>query len=341
MKEGFFNVIREDDAQGIIEIYGPIGSDFWDGTDIKSVQQQIMQVADCKQVVVRISSFGGDVSEALGIYELLRSLGEKVVTECIGMNASAATIIAMAGNARRMSKYGGFLIHKCSSIVSGNENEMESELKTQHMVNETIAQLYVDRAGCEKEEISALMEANNGNGRWLDIDEAMSYGFITEEITPIPHVVEFVSGTLTGLVKHLKNNKAMKKKITTFALLCAVLACHELEAKDDKVLLDDEQLGKVNDHIKDLTAKLSDAEAKTEKAKQDAQEEVARIMKEADAEKAKLQDKVAELTAILNKIPAATKPVLGNDVKDSKTFEESWKDSDTYRQACEELGMEA
>lgn len=339
MEKDIFNVIKESEDLGIVEIYGAIGFEYWDGIDIKSVQQQLLQIVNCKNIVVRISSFGGDVSEALGIYELLRSLGNRVTTECIGMNASAATIIAMAGHVRRMSKYGFYLIHKCSSAVYGNENEMEAELESQRKVNEKLVQLYVDRTGCDKDKIEELMEADNGNGRWLDIEEAMAYGFITEEIETPPNIVEFIKDSIVaiGIEKfNKKNNTIMKKSIIAFAALVALLATNEVEGKDNKALFDDDQLKKINDGLDAANNKVAEAEqakSQAETAKAEAESKLAT----ANAEKATLQARITELEAIVNKLPKQDPPAGASDTKDGEESFEDWYAKQGYVQEAKAM----
>lgn len=344
MNKDIFNVIKESEELGIVEIYGAIGFEYWDGIDIKSVQQQLLQIVDCKSIVVRISSFGGNVSEALGIYELLRSLGNKVTTECIGMNASAATIIAMAGNTRRMSKYGFYLIHKCSSAVFGNENEMEAELESQRKVNEKLVQLYVDRTGCDKEKIEELMEADNGNGRWLNIEEAMAYGFITEEIDTPADIVEFVKDTMAAIFRErfTNNNKDMKKPITAFAALAALLAVGEVEAKDNFALLNDDQLKKINDAL--TSAENAKTTAETDKATAEAAKSEAETkLAAAETEKATLQAKVAELQAIVDNTPKQTPPAAGSDTQhhdnQGDSFEDWYAKQNYVQEAKRELSL--
>jgi hypothetical protein len=125
-----------------------------------------------------------------------------------------------------------------------------------------------------------------------------------------------------------KNHKEMKKSITTLALLCAVLACQEVEAKDNKALLDDEQLGKINDRLK----ALEDGKAAAEQAKSEAEQAKA----EAEAE-----SKKAELQALVDKMPANPTATPGSDTHQEESYEDAWKKSDTYKEACEELGVEA
>jgi ATP-dependent protease ClpP protease subunit len=183
MDKHYFN-IKESDTEAVIEVYGTIGESWWDeGVTFQSVSEQLKEIANTnKKVLVKINSYGGDVNDALAIFEILHGMGDRVTTECVGFCASAATIIAMAGTVRRMSSYGLFLVHKCSSWASGNENDLEAELEAQRKVNDRIVALYHDVTGCDREKLEALMNEDNGNGIWLNVDEAMEYGFITEAI---------------------------------------------------------------------------------------------------------------------------------------------------------------
>ena len=337
-----FNII-ENPGDVIVEIQGEIGGSWWgDGVTLDSVKHQLGNIAGTKKnVIVKINSLGGDVDEALAIYELLLSMGDRVTTECYGRCASAATIIAMAGHQRLMSRYALFLVHKCWSGVIGNENVLEEELAAQRAINDRMAQIYIDRTGSTREAIEELMNRFNGDGEFLNVEQAMQYGFITGQLPEETKAAE--SDYLKEKIKNmfnLKSKKEMKKSITTLALLCAVLACQELEAKDNKALLDDDQLGKINDRLK----ALEEAKTAAEKAKAEAERKLAEAegkLTAAEAAKTTAEGKVAELQAIVDKMPATPTATPGSDTKTEKSFDEIWQESDTYKQACAELGIEA
>jgi ATP-dependent protease ClpP protease subunit len=74
-------------------------------------------------VTVNIHSLGGDANHALAIYDALKEHSAKIITKISGMCASAATVIFMAGNERKMSENALMLVHKCWRLVIANENE--------------------------------------------------------------------------------------------------------------------------------------------------------------------------------------------------------------------------
>lgn len=331
MQHKFFNISETEDTF-VIEVHGTIGESWWgDGVTLESVSAQLKTIAGTdKKVLVKINSYGGDVNDALAIFELLRSMGDRVTTECTGFCASAATIIAMAGAKRRMSAYGLFLIHKCSSMWAGNENDLEAHLEELRKVDERMVQLYVDVTGCEKSRIEALMEENNGNGIWLNVDEAIEYGFITEEMAD-GKTTEAKKKTFLNMFRLFnKNTVPMKKKISSLALLCAVLAMTELDAKDDKVLLDDDQLAKINDKLKDQEDKIASAE----QAKKEADNKAAALQNKVD----ELQAKVDEQKALLDKVPGNLTNVLGNDTQaDNDSFQQSWENSEEFKETLAKM----
>lgn len=340
-----FNII-ENPADVTVEIQGEIGGSWWgEGVTLDSVKRQLGNIAATKKnVIVKINSLGGDVDEALAIYELLVAMGDRVTTECYGRCASAATIIAMSGNKRKMSRYALFLIHKCWSGVVGNENVLEEVLEEQRAINGRLAAIYTDRTGSKLEDIEALMERNNGDGAWLTVEECMQYGFATEEITATTADSDYLKSKIQNMF-HL-NNRPMKKSIMTFAALAALLALQELDAtKEGAVLMDDETLKKINNALEEKQSEidtLKQQKEAAETAKQQAEEakrtaETAKA--EAEAAKTKAEERAQELKSFIDKIPAAPTSVQGPDTK-VENNDENWKNSETYKEACHELGVE-
>lgn len=347
-----FNLVESTDEISI-EIRGEIGGSWWnDGVTYDKVATLLKgAVGSKKKVKVKINSLGGDVDEALAIYELLLSMGDRVTTICEGRCASAATIIAMGGHERLMSRYALFLVHKCWSGVVGNENVLEEELDAQRSINDRLAQIYADRTGSKKEDIEELMNRFNGDGVWLNVEKAMEYGFITGQLPneTKPAEADYLKDRIKDMLK-FKNHKEMKKNITSLALLCALLACQEVDAKDNKALLDDDQLKKINDtlaakdaEIEQLKAAKAAAEtAKTEAEGKVATAEAAKKTAEAekaaaDAEKATLQAKVAELQQIVDKTPKQDPPKGGSDTNQGEETFESWYAKQGYVQEAKAM----
>lgn len=138
------------------------------------------------QVVVNIRSTGGDVNDALLIYEALRSLDARVTTRCYGYVASAATIIAQAASrgCREIASTTLYLIHCSESVAEGNYGSMSRTMDMLEKTDARIASIYTARSGMAEEGFVNLMNENNGKGRWLSAHEAVDAGLADKVIEP-------------------------------------------------------------------------------------------------------------------------------------------------------------
>jgi len=185
-KYQFMKVVSETEEESVIEIYGRIGGWDWEEwkeiNTIKTITEELNRIKglNSKKILVKINSLGGYCDSALTIHDALKDHPAKITTQANGYIASAATIIFMAGDERKVSKNSLFLIHKCSSWAWGNENELQSTLDMQRKTNERMLSIYAEGSKKSKEEISALMEEFNGTGKWITADEVHEFGFATE-----------------------------------------------------------------------------------------------------------------------------------------------------------------
>ncbi len=150
---------------------------------------------DAPKVVVNIRSTGGDVNDALLIYEALKSLPGRVITCCYGYTASAATVIAQAASTgcRRIASGALYLIHNSVCATEGNAAELAASTDLLRKTDERLAALYAERSGASVEGFVALMAENNGAGRWLSPDEAVKAG-LADVVIDDPHCEETPQG---------------------------------------------------------------------------------------------------------------------------------------------------
>lgn len=182
-----------DGDSATIDIDGVIGTWSYDeengrytklsGSKIRKELDRLAK-ADVAHINVRINSLGGVADDALQIHDALKNHKARVTTRITGLCASAATVIAMAGDERLMSPNALMLIHKCWSFAHGNENELEEELDAQRKLNDVIRNTYREHWKGTEEELQELMDTNNGHGRWLKSDECIRYGLCTGEYKP-------------------------------------------------------------------------------------------------------------------------------------------------------------
>ena len=133
---------------------------------------------EAAEVVVSIRSTGGDVNDALLIYDALRALPGRITTRCYGYTASAATLIAQAASEGRREIAAGalYLIHNSECSVEGNVAELEARIGLLRKTDERLAEIYAVRSGRPAAEFAALMAENNGSGRWLSPEETVAAG---------------------------------------------------------------------------------------------------------------------------------------------------------------------
>ena len=133
---------------------------------------------EAQRIVVNIRSTGGDVNDALLIHDALKQTGAHVTTRCYGYVASAATIIAQAASegCREISANALYLIHTSVCATEGNAAELAGKTELLRQTDARIATIYAARSGRPAEEFEALMNENNGNGRWLSPEETVAAG---------------------------------------------------------------------------------------------------------------------------------------------------------------------
>ena len=155
-------------------------------TTYEKFKDMVAKIADIdsSEIVVNIRSTGGDVNDALLIYDALCALDAHIVTRCYGYTASAATIIAQAASAgcRQISANALYLIHNSICAAEGNAAEMEAKADLLHKTDQRLAEVYAARSGRSAEEFAALMSENGGNGRWLSPEETVAAALADEVI---------------------------------------------------------------------------------------------------------------------------------------------------------------
>ena len=170
------------DIEGVIGV--PESSQFSEPSHSVATYERLRGEIDkinsikAKDIVVNIRSTGGDVNDALLIYESLVALDAKITTRCFGYTASAATIIAQAASkgCREIASSALYLVHMSSSAIEGNVADLSERIDLLLKTDDRIASLYATRSGREKEHFVKLMAENRGQGRWLSPEEVIEAG---------------------------------------------------------------------------------------------------------------------------------------------------------------------
>ena len=155
-------------------ITGEISMDAWYSDDTTPAAFQEELYGSTGDVDMWISSPGGDVFAAAQIYhDITQYKGGKVTAYVYGLCASAATVIAMAANAIRMSPVALLLIHNPSMIAWGESGDMKRSAEQLDAVKETIINAYEQKTGLSREELSRYMDQEKA----FDATEAIELGF--------------------------------------------------------------------------------------------------------------------------------------------------------------------
>lgn len=162
-------------ADASISIYDTIGWS-WDGDGVtaKRVSAALRAIGE-RDVTVNINSPGGDFFEGVAIYNLLRAHPHKVTVRVMGLAASAASVIAMAGDEILMGDGAFLMIHNAWAIAIGNRHDMAASAEQLAPFDAAMADVYAARSGMTSAQTAALMDKET----WINADQAVDDGFAT------------------------------------------------------------------------------------------------------------------------------------------------------------------
>ncbi|MCD4681112.1 MAG: Clp protease ClpP [Bacteroidales bacterium] len=333
-----------------IDIEGYIGFSWWDDESeiIKTKEKMKAELKklgnlDVDTIIVNINSYGGDVNHGISIHDLLAQNKAKIITRINGMTASAATIIAMAGEERLISDNALFLIHNSWTWSMGNKLEMESELINLKKVDNTIAELYAKATDQKVDDIQKIMDRSNGNGEWLTADEAKEFGFITEifepkkaaaafsndilqkhGLPPLPgtpageqnpdnnideeRIADSVYAKVKNFFKDLTKQNSEKPQnyydMSKFPKLSALIKAEKIEITDQGVILSEDNITQIENNISENETASTDLETFTASI-----DEIDPSVSEATTR----EDKIAAINAIIAAKPATAATSVEKD----------------------------
>ena len=160
----------------ILELSGTIAEDSWFDDDITPQLFKDELNSGTGDITVWINSPGGDCVAAAQIYNMLSNYKGKVTVKIDGIAASAASVIAMAGDTVLVSPVSMLMIHNPATIAWGDHAEMQKAMDMLSEVKESIINAYVLKTGLSRPKLSHLMDAET----WMDANKAVELGFADE-----------------------------------------------------------------------------------------------------------------------------------------------------------------
>lgn len=174
-----WKVTAKSDTEAEILLYDYI-SDFdddeWGLMSARGLINKIKALGNIQNITLRINSIGGDVFQAQAMYNYLKSHPASITVRIDGLAASAASVVAMAGNKVIMPSNALMMIHNPAGSVYGEAEDMRDTAEILDKIRDTIANVYIAKTGLEREKVIAMMDAET----WLDANEAHELKFCDE-----------------------------------------------------------------------------------------------------------------------------------------------------------------
>lgn len=176
---GAFRAAETTDAT--ISILDVIGEDEWTGGGVTSKRiSAALRAIGPRDVVVDINSPGGDFFEGVAIYNALRMHPHKVTVRVLGLAASAASVIAMAGDEIQIGKAGFLMIHNAWVLAMGNRHDLVEAAQMMEPFDDAMATVYSDRSGVDKADIAVWMDEE----KWFNGEHAVAAGMADGYLPP-------------------------------------------------------------------------------------------------------------------------------------------------------------
>lgn len=170
--KSWYSIQAKADQAAEISIYDEIG--FWGVTAKQFIGD--LKAIDATAIRLAINSPGGAVFDALAIYNALRQHPANVEVTIMGVAASAASVIAMAGDTVVMPENAFMMIHNPLNMAYGNADDLREMADVLDKIGASLVSIYAKRTGLPEDEIKALLDAET----WLNAEEAVLKGFADE-----------------------------------------------------------------------------------------------------------------------------------------------------------------
>ena len=205
----------EDGKSASVNLYGEIvesvPTDWWTGEKIDGLfieldgfLKDLETLSEMDEVSFYINSVGGDVYAGISIFNKIRALKANTTTIVDGLAASAAAIVAQAGDRRLVSVGSQTMIHTASAGLIGyyNRQELKKVDNTLKSIDKALAELLSDRTGRAQDDVMSMLTKTT----WMTADEAVSEGFADEVINKSEPVVDRVGNTAIYTVNGVPHN---------------------------------------------------------------------------------------------------------------------------------------
>lgn len=172
-KHKFWNFAKEETGERVLRLEGVVAEESWLGDEVTPKQFRDELNGGTGDLTLWINSCGGDVFAAAEIYTALKEYPYRVVVKVSALAASAASVIAMAGDSVLMAPTAMMMIHDPCTVAAGDRAEMQAAIRTLDEVKESIINAYQLKTGLSRDYISRLMTAET----WMNAQKAVDMKF--------------------------------------------------------------------------------------------------------------------------------------------------------------------
>lgn len=172
MSKKFWSWVKNQDGR-TLHFDGYIAQESWFDDDITPKQFEAELKASDGDISVWLNSPGGDVFAAARIYTMLKEYTGKVTVKIDGLAASAASVIAMAGDEVLMSPVAMMMVHNPAALIFGEASDLQSGIDMLSEVKASIINAYEQKTGLGRTVISRMMDAET----WFSAKKAVELGF--------------------------------------------------------------------------------------------------------------------------------------------------------------------
>jgi len=196
-----------------IQIFDQIGEDWFGGNGLSGKQfSDVLAEVGNGPLLVEINSPGGNVWDGLSIYNQLRGRKAPVTTRVVGIAASIASIIALAGDKVEMADAALMMIHDPSGMASGTSEDMRKMADALDQHAEVLVGVYAKKTGHSPESIRAAMKAET----WFTTAEAIQFGLVDKPIKQLAMAAKWHPRAVTKTAPEtVKNN--LRKGLEQYA----------------------------------------------------------------------------------------------------------------------------
>ena len=209
--------VQQDNRTADLYIYGDIvdahTTGYQEARDVDygyvsdmSIVKDISEL-DVDTIRVHINSMGGLTNEGVSIYNVLRNHPAHIITYVDGFACSAASIVCMAGDERKIGASSIFMIHNAWTWASGNAHDMRVQADVLDKISQSAANAYMRGFTGTREQLDALLEGADHDGTWMEAKEAVKWGFCTSIMQDDKSGVKSqITAQILNKMRHTNNN---------------------------------------------------------------------------------------------------------------------------------------